>query len=137
MPVVDEFYIIAESGLCYYSKSRRKEIDQTFFSALLSALNTLSEEIASKGIDSLVLQKEKFTISKLGHLMFIIRTVQKTKDTEIRKELAEMKQIFLQFFSPSELEANWDGDINRFRILDKEYDRFFLDAVKNRMGSLF
>ncbi|OLS15580.1 MAG: hypothetical protein RBG13Loki_0786 [Promethearchaeota archaeon CR_4] len=137
MPVVDEFYIIAESGLCYYSKSRKKEIDKTLFSALLTALNSLSEEIASKSIDSLVLQNEKYIISRLGQIMFIVRTGTKTRDSAIRKELAEMKQIFLLYFSPKELEANWDGDLNRFKVLDKHYDRFFLESVKTRMESLF
>ncbi len=137
MPLVDEFYIIADSGLCYYSKSRRKEIDKTLFSGLLTALNSLSEQIASKSIDSLVLQNEKYIISKLEHLMFIVRTGPKTKDSEVRKVLAEMEQIFLQAFSPKELETNWDGNLNKFEILDKKYDRFFLESVTTRMASLF
>ncbi len=137
MPLVDEFYIIADSGLCYYSKSRRNEIDKTLFSGLLTALNSLSEQIASKGIDSLVLQNEKFVISKLDHLMFIVRTSPKNKNSEVRKELAEMQQLFLQNFSPKELEKNWDGNLNQFEILDKKYEKFFAESVTNRMASLF
>ncbi len=137
MPLVDEFYIIADSGLCYYSKSRRKEIDKTLFSGLLTALNSLSEQIASKSIDSLVLQNEKFVISKLEHLMFIVRTGPKAKDSEVRKVLGEMEQIFLQSFSPMDLETTWDGNLSRFEVLDKKYDKFFLESVTNRMASLF
>jgi hypothetical protein len=137
MPVVNEFYIIGESGLCYYSKSRNKGIDQTLFSGFLTALNSLSQEIAAKTIDKLVLQNEKYIITKREHLMFIIRTDVKTKDSEIRKELAEMEQIFLQYFSPSQLATNWDGNLNQFEILDKEYEKFFIEAVTKRMASLF
>ncbi len=137
MPLVDEFYIIADSGLCYYSKSRKKEIDKTLFSGLLTALNSLSEQIASKTIDSLVLQNEKYVISKQEHLMFIVRTAPKTKDSDVRKVLAEMAQIFVQSFSPKELEKNWDGNLNKFEILDKKYEKFFLESVTIRMSSLF
>ncbi len=137
MPLVDEFYIIAESGLCYYSRSRRKEIDKTLFSGLLTALNSLSEQIASRTIDSLVLQNEKYIITKRENLMFIVRTSPKTKDSEVRKVLAEMEQIFLQNFDPKELETKWDGNLNKFDILDKKFDKFFLDAVTTRMASLF
>ncbi len=137
MPLVDEFYIIADSGLCLYSKSRKDQVDQTLFSGFLTALNSLSEEISSRNIDSLTLKNEKYIISKLEHLYFIVRTSPKAKDSEIRKILAEMEQIFLQNFSSKDLEQKWDGNLNKFELLNKKYEKFFIDSVKNRMESLF
>ncbi len=137
MNLVDEFYIIADSGLCLYSKSRKDQVDQTLFSGFLTALNSLSEEISSRNIDSLTLKNEKYIISKLEHLYFIVRTSPKAKDSEIRKILAEMEQIFLQNFSSKDLEQKWDGNLNKFELLNKKYEKFFIDSVKNRMESLF
>ncbi len=49
----------------------------------------------------------------------------------------ELEQVFLQTFSPTELEKKWDGNLNKFEILDKKYEKFFLDSVTVRMESLF
>ena len=137
MPVIDEFYVIAESGLCYYSKSREKEVDSALFTGFLTALNSLSQEITSEGMSSLVLQNRKYTISKIEGLLFIARTDVKMKDGVVRKELEEMQQIFLSKFSPSKLRESWDGNVTIFEDLDPQFDKFFLESAAKRMASLF
>jgi len=137
MPVIDEFYVIAESGLCYYSKSREREVDRSLFSGFLTALNSLSQQISSEGMSSLVLQNRKYTISKLEGLLFIARTDVKMKDNVVRKELEEMQHIFLDNFSPSTLKESWDGDVSVFENLDAQFDKYFLESAAKRMASLF
>jgi len=137
MPVVDEFYIIAQSGLCLYSKSRQAEIDQTLFSGFLTALNTMSQELTKEGISSLVFHNSRYTISKVEEILFIARTDTKTKDAVVRKELVEMQKTFLKFFSPSDIIKNWNGDTSLFKMLDHEYEHFFVASAAKRMASLF
>jgi hypothetical protein len=137
MPVIDEFYVIAESGVCYYSKSREKEIDQTLFAGFLTALNSLSQQVTSEEMSSIILQNRKYTISKIEGLLFIARTDPKKKESEIRKELEEMQSIFLENYSPSALIKTWDGDVTMFKNLDPQYDKFFIESAAKRMASLF
>jgi len=142
VPVIDEFYVIAESGLCYYSKSKQKAVDQNLFSGIFSALISMSRQISSEGfktsegIKSLVLKNRKYSIAKKQGLLFVACTTPKVKDTLIHKELVEMQQIFLLRFSTAKL-ADWNGNVTIFRALDPQYDKYFTESAAKRMESLF
>ena len=136
MHFIIEYYVIAESGLCYYSKSKQKAVDQDLFSGFIFALISISRQIISDGITSLVLKNRKYTIAKKRGLLFVACTETKVKDSVIRKELVEMQQIFLQLFSTAIL-ANWNGNMALFKDLAPHYDKYFTETTAERMKSLF
>jgi DNA invertase Pin-like site-specific DNA recombinase len=137
MPFVEEFYVIAESGICYYAKALDKEIDQSLLSAFLSTLSAFSLEISGEQMSSYLLHKRKYTIAKAGGLLFVARTDPKIKDRVVQKELAEMEQIFNGRFSPSTIASSWNGNVAVFRGIDPQLDRFFVASAAQRMASMF
>jgi hypothetical protein len=135
VPTVIDFYIITDSGLCIYSKSREKKIEQDLFSGFMSALNSFTQQMAKDHIESFSLGSSKYFIRNINNLLFVARTAPTEKDSAVRKELDEIGRIFLTRF-PSELfEKGWDNSLSIFSTLNKLLQRFFAEPEeKMRMA---
>lgn len=137
MPVLNEFYIITNSGACIYSRSQQSEIDQTLFAGFLTALNSFSKEMSADGINAFSIGKFKYVISSAEEILFIGRADIKAKNEDVLKIIKEMQDIFFQNFSADKFLHKWDGSVPECDALDQAFDRFLLDSEEKMRSAIW
>ena len=126
--VIQELWILTESGIVLYSRVYDKEINDQLFGGFISALNMFVESFKEGALSSLVLQNTRFTFIKREKLIFITNTPKNVKEKKIRQALEAISDRFLQEYGG--ILENWDSDISYFTNFESEIQDTLEDPVK-------
>jgi hypothetical protein len=128
MPSVTHFYVVTDAGTCIYSKSNEVKEDHPLLPGFMTAMGIFTRKILSGDLESVSIGKSRYFIVGEHGLLFIARTDLGAKDSVVRKELEELRNMFFAKFPAEEYSGNWDTIMDIFLTLDLIYDRFFKES---------
>ncbi len=111
--ILNDIWILTESGVTVYSRVLDPRINPQLFGALMSALNLFAEQLSNGGISNFELSKLRFTIIKRNRFIFVANSSNKSKEKKVLNELSRISDKFFELYSEEVLEK-WDNDINIF-----------------------
>jgi len=111
--ILNDIWILTESGVTVYSRVLDPRINPQLFGALMSALNLFAEQLSNGGITNFELSNLRFTIIKRNHFIFVANSSNKSKEKKVLNELSRISDKFFELYSEEVLEK-WDNDINIF-----------------------
>lgn len=111
-PIVNDLWILTENGIVVFSRVYEKKVNPQLFGALMSALNTFSENLSDGGITNFELGEIRFVIVKRGEFIFVGSSLNKTKEKKVIDKLTQIANKFFEIY-PETLE-DWDYDISVF-----------------------
>ena len=128
MKVLQDIWILNESGVVLFSRVFNPKVNEELFGALMTALNSFATELAKGGLSSFELSSIRFTIYKDKGLIFVANSQKKVKEKKVQEEL---KIIANKFFAKySDALASWDSDINIFLSFNKDIEESLEDTIK-------
>jgi len=126
--VLQDIWILSESGVVLFSRVFNPKVNEQLFGALMTALNSFATELAKGGLSSFELSSIRFTIYKDKGLIFVANSQKKVKEKKVQEEL---KIIANKFFAKySDALASWDSDINIFLSFNKDIEESLEDTIK-------
>jgi len=111
--ILNDIWILTESGVTVYNRVLDPRINPQLFGALMSALNLFAEQLSNGGISNFELRNLRFTIIKRNHFIFVANSSNKSKEKKVLNELSRISDKFFELYSEEVLEK-WDNDINIF-----------------------
>ncbi|HUX99316.1 MAG TPA: hypothetical protein VMV49_07145 [Candidatus Deferrimicrobium sp.] len=139
MEKLSEIWVVNESGIPLFNKSRDAKVDATLFGGFLSAIQSfVKDTFYGTKIEKLILGESKLSVLNVEdyHIYIVIRCHKKVKDNEIADHLQKIKELFISNFKTKlNKEVN---DISEFLSFDKILEEFFVESkVLKRMTSWF
>jgi len=113
--VIKDFWIITESGIEIFSYAPEVHVNPTLFGGFLSALQSLSEEISQKKMESFVIGDQRYSFYfEMGKPFFLIgRASVQELDTRVNKVLSVLYQ---RFYNEYEIHLiKFSGNVNPFQ----------------------
>jgi hypothetical protein len=113
--IIQDFWLFSKDGLPIAEFTGAQALDKSILGGLVSAIKIYSQQITSKGLQSLLLEDNKFTfISTLeSSVILVCRTSSKVKEKKIQKICNHIVKIFEELYDPNDI-INWDGDVRFF-----------------------
>ena len=127
--VLQDIWVLSESGLVLFHRMFDEKMDEQLFGALMCALNTFAEELSKGGLSNFELSHKRFTILKQYELIFIATSNSKVKHKKVADELELIAQKFYSQYCL--ILENWDGEMNHFSTFGEEIeDSLEMDVQK-------
>ncbi|HMF32670.1 MAG TPA: hypothetical protein VKK79_14700 [Candidatus Lokiarchaeia archaeon] len=133
---IDDFYVILKSGICIFAKTRHERIDPNAFSGLMTALNTISNELFNSNMTSFFMGKSKYTTIFERGIYFIARTDDEVPDQDIFEQLEQMKNIFFEYTGEAEIKYE-HLILNQDPVLIARYKVFFMNPLDKLKAQLW
>lgn len=124
--IIKEFWLFSKDGLPIAEFSGEQTLDKSVMGGIVSAIKIFSQQLSSKGLQSLLLENDKFTFisSHEGNAILVCRTSSKIKDKKIQKLCKEIVRIFEELYDADAI-ISWDGDVKYFDKFKEKLDNFF------------
>jgi hypothetical protein len=119
---VQDLWILLKTGAVifhYSSSSHENKQDPNIMGAILSAVDTYSEQLSEGGVSSFQFVNKRLTFLKTHNMMFVVSTQTKTKPKKIQQFLNDTSDDFFNLYTVDALE-NWEGDFDFFDEFNKE-----------------
>ena len=133
--VIQDIWIISESGAVLYHRVFDKKVDEQLFGALMSALNMFAEQISTGGLSSFELQDKKYIMMKEDGISFIVNSATKTKEKKVKDQMRSIVSKFINLY-PKEFFNDWDNDISIFTDFE-EHIKDSLQETINKFEKAF
>ena len=127
--ILNDIWILYESGVVVYSRVLEPRINPQLFGALMSALNLFAEQLSNGGITNFELSKLRFTIIKKKNFIFVANSLNKSKEKKVLNELNRISEKFFELY-PEEVLEKWDNDINLFASFENEIKDSLEETIK-------
>ncbi|MFX0132709.1 MAG: hypothetical protein ACFFDN_03585 [Candidatus Hodarchaeota archaeon] len=123
--IIKEFWLFSKDGLPIAEFSGGGTLDKTLMGGIVSAIKIFSQQLTSKGLQSLLLEQDKLTFGKSheGHAILVFRTDSKIKDKKIQKLCKDIVKIFEELYDVNDI-ITWDGDVNYFDGFKEKLQKF-------------
>ena len=112
MKVLQDVWILHKSGVVVFHRPFKESVSPQLFGAMMSALNTFSEQLSDGGLSNFELNKKRFTIIKRSNLIFVANSSKQFNQKKISRELEKISKKFLKLYS-KDLE-NYQGRIGAY-----------------------
>ena len=124
--IIKEFWLFSKGGLPIVEFSGEQTLDKSIIGGIVSAIKIFSQQLSSKGLQSLLLEKDKFTFisSHEGNAILVCRTSSKIKNKKIQKLCKEIVGIFEELYGADAI-ISWDGDVKYFDKFKENLKKFF------------
>ncbi len=107
MKILQDVWILHESGIVVFHRPFKESVSPQLFGAMMSALNTFSEQLAEGGLSNFELNNKRFTLIKRSNLIFVANSSKQFNQKKVNRELEKISKKFLKLYS-KELE-NYTG----------------------------
>lgn len=124
--IIKQFWLFSKDGLPIAEFSGDEQsLDKTLMGGIVSAIKTFSQQLTSKGLQSLMLENDKLSFGKShdGNAILVFRTGSKIKDKKIQKVSNKIVEIFEELYDVNEI-ISWDGDVTYFNGFKEKLDKF-------------
>lgn len=124
--IIKEFWLFSKDGLPIAEFSGDKTLDKTLMGGIVSAIKIFSQQLTSKGLQSLMLENDKLTFigSHEGNAILVCRTSSKIKDKKVQKTCHDIVDIFEDLYDINDI-ISWDGDVTFFNGFKEKLQKFF------------
>ncbi|MFX1371883.1 MAG: hypothetical protein ACFFCE_08490 [Promethearchaeota archaeon] len=126
---IRDLWIQRLDGIVIFSRVFHQKIEDQLFGALLSALNSFTQEIADGELTNFEIKNIRFTIIKRENLFFIANSSKKHKEKKILAELETIAKRFLEQY-PETKNHNWNGCIDEYKNFESKITDTLEDPVK-------
>jgi len=122
---IDDLWVLLKTGALIFHYSE-KNVDPTLFGAILSALNTYSENLAEGGVSEFEFKKNRIRFLKLHNIMIVALSSTQIKKKKVKKALEDIAAIFFNLYSEDYIDK-WHGDVKYFSefkiLLEKSFKK--------------
>ena len=126
--IVQDIWILNESGIVVFSRVYDPIINEQLFGSLMTALNSFANNLAKGGLTNFELSSIRFTIYKDNGFLFVANSAKKVKEKKIQEEL---KIIADKFFNKySDILTPWNADISVFSNFNTEIESSLKETIK-------
>ena len=125
--IIKGFWLFSKDGLPIAEFTGDEQtFDKTLMGGIVSAIKIFSQQLTSKGLQSLLLETDKLTFGKSheGHAILVFRTSSKIKDKKIQKLCQDIVEIFEELYDVNDI-ISWDGDVRYFDKFKEKLHKFF------------
>ena len=112
MKVLQDVWILHNSGIVVFYRAFKETVLPQLFGAMMSALNTFSEQLSDGGLSNFELNNKRFTIIKKSNLLFVANSSKQFNQKKLNRELEKISKKFLKLYS-KDLE-NYQGRVGAF-----------------------
>ncbi|TXT64544.1 MAG: hypothetical protein BAJALOKI1v1_550001 [Promethearchaeota archaeon] len=127
---MDELYILTNDGIVLFNHVYTEKVETQLFGALLSAINSFSEEVSDGGLSNFELSSRQFILFKKNDLLFIGSSSKKVKKEIISKQLEIIAEKFIEKYPILDKKGEWDSDITIFEPFEEDIKEIFEDSVQ-------
>ncbi len=124
--IIKQFWLFSKDGLPIAEFSGDEQtLDKTLMGGIVSAIKTFSQQLTSKGLQSLMLENDKLSFGKShdGNAILVFRTDSKIKDKKIQKLSKNIVEIFEGLYDINAI-ISWDGDVTFFNEFKEKLQKF-------------
>jgi hypothetical protein len=125
LKVFQDVWILHKSGIVVFHRPFEESVSPQLFGAMMSALNTFSEQLADGGLSNFELNNKRFTIIKRSNLIFVANSSKQFNQKKVNRELGKISKKFLKLYS-KDLE-NYQGRIGAY----SEFKEKIEDALED------
>ncbi|HEY0089265.1 MAG TPA: hypothetical protein VGB37_10500 [Candidatus Lokiarchaeia archaeon] len=122
---IDDLWVLLKTGALIFHYSE-KSVDPTLFGAILSALNTYSENLAEGGVSEFEFKKNRITFLKLQNIMIVALSSTQIKQKKVKNALEDIATKFFNLYSEDYIDK-WHGDVKYFSefkiLLEKSFKK--------------
>ncbi len=119
---IEDLWILLKTGAVvfhYRSSSSSSSVDPNIMGAILSAVDTYSEQLSEGGVSSFQFVSKRLTFLKTHNMMFVASSQIKTKPKKVTQFLNDISDDFFNIYTVESLE-NWEGDVDFFDEFNKD-----------------
>ncbi|MHA2007682.1 MAG: hypothetical protein ACXABO_10500 [Promethearchaeota archaeon] len=98
MKVLQDVWILHNSGIVVFHRVFNKSVSPQLFGAMMSALNTFSEQLTEGGLSNFEINKQRFTIIKKRKIIFVANSSKLINQKKVNRELEKVSKKFLKFY---------------------------------------
>jgi len=122
---IDDLWVLLKTGALIFHYSE-KSVDPTLFGAILSALNTYSENLAEGGVSEFEFKKNRINFLKLQNIMIVALSSTQIKQKKVKNALEDIATKFFNLYSEDYIDK-WHGDVKYFSefkiLLEKSFKK--------------
>jgi len=113
--IIRDFWLFSKDGLPIAEFTGEQTLDKSIIGGIVSAIKIYSQQITSKGLQSLLLEDNKFTFLSVnqGNAILVCRTSSKIKEKKIQKVCNSIVKMFEELYDADDI-IKWDGDVKFF-----------------------
>ena len=112
MKILQDIWIMHKSGIVVFHRAFSESVSPQLFGAMMSALNTFSEQLSNGGLSNFELNNKRFTIIKKSNLIFVANSSKQFNQKKVNREIEKISKKFIKLYS-KELE-NYQGRIGAY-----------------------
>ena len=112
MKVLQDVWILHKSGIVIFHRAFKESVSPQLFGAMMSALNTFSEQLTEGGLSNFEINEQRFTIIKKSDLLFVANSSKLINQKKISRELEKILKKFLKLYA-NEIEE-YRGEIGAY-----------------------
>lgn len=121
MKVLQDVWILHKSGIVVFHRVFNESVSPQLFGAMMSALNTFSEQLTEGGLSNFVINEQRFTIIKKSNLLFVANSTKLVNQKKVNRELEKISKKFLKLYA-KDVES-YQGRIGAYsEFIDKIQD---------------
>jgi hypothetical protein len=125
LKVLQDVWILYKSGIVVFHRPFKELVSPQLFGAMMSALNTFSEQLTDGGLSNFELNNKRFTIIKTSDLLFVANSSKQFNQKKVNREIKKVSKKFLKLYS-EDLE-NYQGRIGVYSQFKDEIE----DSLEN------
>lgn len=99
MKVLQDVWILHKSGIVVFHRVFNESVSPQLFGAMMSALNTFSEQLTEGGLSNFVINEQRFTIIKKSNLLFVANSTKLVNQKKVNRELEKISKKFLKLYA--------------------------------------
>ena len=122
MKIIEDLWILLESGVVLFKRIIDKTIKTQLFGALMSALNSFADRLSDGGLSNFELSDRRFVLMKKNNVLFVSCASKKVKEKRIIEQLNKVAEKFFELYPLKWIQNEWDSDISYFSDFKKELE---------------
>lgn len=115
MKVLQDVWILHKSGIVVFHRPFEESVAPQLFGAMMSALNSFSEQLTDGGLSNFELNNKRFTIIKKSNLIFVANSSKQFNQKKVNRELEKISKKFLKLYS---------GELEKYKGRIGAYSQF-------------
>jgi len=130
MKVLQDIWILTNSGVVLFNRVFDKNMKTQLFGALMSALNSFAEKLSDGGLSNFELSNKRFVIMKKSGFLYVANASKKVKEKKVIEQMEKVSEKFFQKYPVDWFKTEWDNDISIFTDFENDIEESLEDPIK-------
>ena len=130
MKILQDIWILTNSGVVLFNRVFDKNMKTQLFGALMSALNSFAEKLSDGGLSNFELSNKRFVIMKMSGFLYVANASKKVKEKKVIEQLERVSDKFFQLYPVDWFKREWDNDVSVFTDFENHIEESLEDPIK-------